>query len=169
MADEPIWLAKARTYVGLAEIPGKQHSPTILRWWKALKTTIRDDETAWCGAFIGGVLAECAIKTGKGGPAARSWLDMGTVLEKPALGCVVVFWRGSKAGWSGHVGFVAGKDHNGNLMVLGGNQGDRVSIKPFSLSRVLGYRWPTGFQPMPSRYSLPAIDSSGQSLSTNEA
>lgn len=168
MSTEPHWLAKARTYLGLKEIPGKHNSPTIVRWWSALKSGIRDDETPWCGAFVGGVLKEAGMSIGKGGPAARSWLDVGSVLDKPALGCVVVFWRGKKSGWSGHVGFVVGKDHNGNLMVLGGNQGDAVTIKPFATARVLGYRWPSGLTPMPARYSLPLLNSDGK-LSTNEA
>ena len=28
---EPTWLTHARTYLGTAEIPGKQHNPTIIR------------------------------------------------------------------------------------------------------------------------------------------
>ena len=95
-----------------------------------------------------------------------AWLNFGTKLAAPCVGCVVVFWRGDIKGWSGHVGFVVGKDKLGNLMVLGGNQGDMVSIKPFIRSRVLGYRWPTSIG-IPE-LTLPLLASGGR-VSTNEA
>ena len=50
-----------------------------------------------------------------------------TKLNNPAYGCIVVF---SRAG-GGHVGFLVGKDKQGNLMILGGNQSNAVNIKPF--------------------------------------
>lgn len=163
----PVWLDRARTYVGLKEIPGPKSSPVIVRWWEAIKAPFRDDLTPWCGAFVGGVLAECDMQVAKNGSAARSWLNHGVPLDRPAVGAIVVFWRGKPSGWSGHVGFVVGRDRAGNLMVLGGNQGDAVNIKPFSTARVLGYRWP-GVAPLPARYNLPVLTSDGR-VSQNEA
>lgn len=165
--SEPSWLIRARRYIGLREIPGKKHNPKIVEWWERLKTHFRDDETAWCGAFVGGVLVEDGKQIVSGPAGARNWLKLPNKLSKPAVGCVVVFWRGKRNGWSGHVGFVVGKDRNGNLMVLGGNQGDAVNIKPFSTNRVLGYRWPS-IAPNPERYNLPIYESDGK-VSTNEA
>lgn len=72
--------------------------------------------------------------------SARSWLEWGTELSEPVYGCVVVFRRNG----GGHVGFVVGQKSNGDLMVLGGNQGDAVCISAFPRSRVAGYRWPEG-------------------------
>ncbi|BCH20164.1 TIGR02594 family protein [Mesorhizobium sp. L-2-11] len=163
----PVWLDRARTYVGLKEIPGPKSSPVIVRWWEAIKAPFREDLTPWCGAFVGGVLAECGMQVAKNGSAARSWLNHGVPLDRPAVGAIVVFWRGKPSGWSGHVGFVVGRDRAGNLMVLGGNQGDAVNIKPFSTARVLGYRWP-GVAPLPARYNLPVLTSDGR-VSQNEA
>lgn len=51
--------------------------------------------------------------------------------------------------------------------MLGGNQGDMVSIKPFSTDRVKGYRWPSVY-PYPERFNLPVISSDGR-VSTNVA
>lgn len=164
--SDPKWIAEARQYIGQREIKGSAHNPTILRWWKLIKSSFKDDETAWCAAFVGGVLEQCGI-TSTRSAAARSYLDFGKTLDKPAYGCVVVFWRGSPSGWSGHVGFIVGKDKRGNLMVLGGNQSDAVNIKPFSKSRVLGYRWP-GIWPYAERFDLPLLDSDGK-VSRNEA
>ncbi|KQV28221.1 hypothetical protein ASC97_07735 [Rhizobium sp. Root1203] len=81
--------------------------------------------------FVGGVLAQSGLPIVQGAAAARSWLKLPTKLASPVVGCIVIFWRGTPQGWSGHVAFVVGRDANGNLMVLGGNQGDMVSIKPF--------------------------------------
>lgn len=167
--DEPVWLKEARKHIGMQEIKGPKHNATILRWLKDLKLPFNDDETAWCGTFVGGVLNDAGKKQFivKNPAGSRNWLNCGTKLDKPALGCIVVFWRGSKSGWEGHVGFCVGVDQKGNLMILGGNQSDAVNIKPFSVNRVLGYRWP-GPGPLPERYNLPVYKSNGQ-VSTNEA
>ncbi|MFG1246811.1 NlpC/P60 family protein [Xanthobacter flavus] len=162
--DTP-WIAHARTFLGLREVPGARHNATILGWWQKIFADFRDDETPWCAAFVGGVLEEVGIKSTRSA-AARSYLKWGQPLNRPVPGCVVVFWRGSPSGWSGHVGFVVGKDADGNLMVLGGNQGDAVNIKPFGRDRVLGYRWPDDL-PLPGG-DLPLLRSDGR-LSTNEA
>ena len=163
--SEPAWLARARTYVGVREVPGSKHNPTILSWWSKIGASFRDDETSWCAGFVGGVLEESGITSSRSA-AARSYLTWGQRLAAPAVGAVVVFWRGAPSGWSGHVGFVVGKDQRGNLMVIGGNQGDMVSIKPFGRDRVLGYRWPLGVQ-LP-KLELPLLSSDGR-LSMNEA
>lgn len=161
--SEPRWLAHARGYIGLAEIHGPRHNSQILKWWKLNKLPFTDDETPWCQGFVGGVFEELGIRSTRAG-TARSNLKWGVGLKKPAVGAVVVFSRGPT---QGHVGFVVGKDRNGNIMVLGGNQGDAVNIKPFSTSRVLGYRWPSG-EPLPDSYDLPLVSSNGQ-VSTRES
>jgi len=165
---DPEWLKVARSYIGLHETRGPQNNPRIVKWWKDIGAPFDDDETPWCGGFVGGCLAEAGITPVAGGAAARHWLNLPVKLDKPAYGAVVVFWRGSPDGWSGHVGFVVGEDERGNLMVLGGNQGNAVNIRPFTRDRVLGYRWP-GFYPYEERFTLPVINSYGQQLSTNEA
>lgn len=71
---------------------------------------------------------------------ARNWLTFGKK-SGPALGAVAVFWRGSRNGTSGHVGFYAGEDAT-HIHVLGGNQSNRVSIARISKDRLLGYRIP---------------------------
>ena len=39
----------------------------------------------------------------------------------------------------GHVGFFAGHE-DPNVLLLGGNQGDSVSVAPFAAARILGVR-----------------------------
>lgn len=168
---DPPWLTVARKYLGLKEIPGPRHHPQILSWWRDLGANwFDDDETPWCGAFVGGALIEAKLPiiSASKAPRARAWLEWGVPLDGPAVGAVVVFWRGSRNGASGHVGFVVGKDERGNLMVLGGNQSNAVTIAPFDTGRVLGYRWPAD-TPLPDTGSLPVVNSRGAALSTNEA
>lgn len=141
---EPFWLTRARAYIGQREQAGAANNPRIVRWWTLIGAPFRDDETPWCSAAVCGILEECGIRSART-PAARGNLPWGIKLSAPALGCIVVFERGPK---NGHVAFVAGRDQRGNLMCLGGNQGNMVKISPFPVSRVLGYRWPPG-QPIP--------------------
>jgi uncharacterized protein (TIGR02594 family) len=166
MINDPPWLVTARKYLGTREIPGRASNPLIVRWWKAIRQAISDDGTAWCAAFVGGVLEEVGIRSTRAANA-RSYLNHGSVLTKPAVGAIVVFARGGN-GWSGHVGFVVGRNRAGHLMVLGGNQGDSVRISAFNVDRVLGYRWPTGGVPLPQRFTLPILASDG-TLSKDEA
>lgn len=53
-------------------------------------------------------------------------------------------------------------------MVLGGNQGNRVSIAPFDWTRAVAYVWPSGV-PIPPHSGLAVLDAGGAQLSTNEA
>lgn len=154
MKNEPAWLTEGRKYIGEKEIHGSRHNPFILQLWKDIKRGgIKDDETPWCAAFVGGVLERVGIKSSRF-ESAKSYLSWGSELKEPALGCVVVFTRSG----GGHVGFVVGKAPNGDLMVLGGNQSDAVNIRAFSRSLVTGYRWPAGMLSAPQ--SLPEISGS---------
>jgi uncharacterized protein (TIGR02594 family) len=161
--EEPIWLRRSRQEIGVSEIAGKQHSKRVLSYWELSKLYFTDDETPWCAGFVGAMLEDCGIKSTRSG-MARSYENWGQPCG-PIPGAVVTFWRGSKSSGSGHVGFVTGKDQHGNVMVLGGNQGDAVNIKPFPTDRVTSYRWPAGV-PIPGQ-SLQTVTSDGQ-VSTNE-
>lgn len=156
--DEPPWLTVARAYSGVMEIRGPQHNSLVVRMWELIKAPFRDDETPWCAAYVGAVLEECGFESTRSA-AARSYLRWGVALDAPVPGCVVVFSRPGNA-WSGHVGFVTGRDEQGRLMVLGGNQGDAVSELPFDRTRVLGYRWPAG-EPLPDWQPLPVYARAG--------
>ena len=59
----------------------------------------------------------------------------------------------------GHVGFAVGKDTAGRLLVLGGNQGNAVSIAAFDVARAIGYRWPAGVPRMPC--AMPRVRRNG--------
>lgn len=159
---EPRWLTAARQFIGQGEIKGRRHNPLILQWWTAIRAPFTDDETPWCAGFVGGILESVGIKSSRSA-AARSYRNWGVKLGKPVVGCIVVFERGPA---NGHVGFYVGKDSRGNLRILGGNQGDAVNIKPFSVDRVLAYRWPTG-EPMTANEGV--TDDSREEVSRRES
>ena len=98
--------------------------------------------TAWCAAFVNGVLGA----SGRGGTGrlnARSFLDYGTPTDQPGEGDIVVLQRGGRNHWSGHVGIVAGFSEDGKkVRVVGGNQSNKVSVAEFPVEQVLGYRRP---------------------------
>lgn len=167
-SSDPPWLVHARQMDGIREVKGKRHNPKIVGLWEAIKAPFRDDETPWCAGFVGACLERTGFRSPRS-PAARSyenWKD-GVQLKGPKLGCIVVFWRGRPDGWKGHVGFVVGVDQRGRLLVLGGNQGDAVNIKPFDLERVVGFYWPKCF-PVPKSSGLKRYTSHA-AASTNEA
>ena len=62
--NELSWISEARKHIGLRDIKGAKHNPTILAWLKYNKESTawwRDDETPWCGLFVG----HCLGKTGR--------------------------------------------------------------------------------------------------------
>jgi len=158
--SDPKWLAEARQNMGVARTGVAPGNPKILQYWKDIKRGgIKEEKTSWCSAFVGAMFERNGIISSRF-ESAKSWLEWGTRLDKPAYGCIVVFSRDG----GGHVGFVVGQRANGDLLVLGGNQSSAVNIKAFALTRVIGYRWPVGF-PVDTR-TLPVSDAPA---STTEA
>jgi uncharacterized protein (TIGR02594 family) len=155
------WIAIARKYLGTKEVKGAGTSPLIQSWLIRLDAWWKDDETPWCGIFVGNVLKEAGIAIPGAFYRAKAWEDWGTGLGAPVLGCVVVFSREG----GGHVAFVVGQDQRGRLQVLGGNQGDSVSVATFERNRVTAYRWPAGV-PIPAQV-LPVLGAAA--VSTSEA
>lgn len=115
---------------------------------KAAGINLNPAKTAWCAAFANAVLEASGFKGSEGNRlAARSFEKYGDdVTKNPTKGDIAVFWRGSPNGWQGHVGFYMGSvKQNGKtyIKVLGGNQGDAVSISLYPASRLLSIRRPT--------------------------
>lgn len=138
---DPPWLIQGLKELGVKEVPGAAHNPAVLAYYReAGHPEIDNDETAWCAAFAGAMLERAGVPSSKD-LAARSYLTWGKKLEKPRRGCVTVFWRGSPRSWTGHVAFWMGETAE-SVTVLGGNQGNAVSLAQYPKSQVLGYYWP---------------------------
>jgi uncharacterized protein (TIGR02594 family) len=166
---EPAWLRHARTLVGTREAAGAANSPTIMGWAKKLGTKVlgmiyNADSVPWCGLFVATCLAKDGIPAAPIAVRARAWATWGANLAaaKLAPGAVLVFERAG----GGHVGFYVGEDQT-SYYVLGGNQGDKVSIMRLEKSRCIAWRWPIGRPVIGKPVMMKAI--AGVPLSTNEA
>lgn len=102
--------------------------------------------TAWCAAYVNATLAQSGQK-GTGSNMARSFETWGSEVKDPQRGDLAVFSRGDPSGPMGHVGFFDGYNEDGTIRVLGGNQGDGVSISSYSPDQLLSFRRGEGGNP----------------------
>ncbi len=132
-------IAKQEEENDIREISGGEHNPRIIEYHQTTSLKATDDETPWCSSFVNWCM-EKAGYSGTGSAAARSWLKWGEQLDAPRTGCLVVLKRG-KNPTQGHVGFYWA-DKSPRILLLGGNQGNEVSISSYSKADVIDYRWP---------------------------
>lgn len=128
-------------YIGIRERVGNDSSPTILKWKRnVIPSTTDDGQYSWCGIFAHNMLLETGYPTLPQNEAAgaRRYLHLGTPVDKPEIGDLAIFKRGT--GWQGHVGFVMRIDASGDVWLLGGNQSNAVSIAKYSGKSLLGFR-----------------------------
>lgn len=151
----PRMLLEALKLFGVLETPGPGNNPTILAWadeigaaeetayarWAA--DWYASDSTAWCGLFV----AICAVRANvdnrpeRRPPAkylsALAWTAFGLPVRGglAELGDVLIFQRPG----GGHVGIYVGEDADA-FHVLGGNQGDAVSIARIAKARCVAVR-----------------------------
>lgn len=141
-------LALAERFVGQREIPGPADNPWVVAFSSVIDGSAPDDETPWCSTFLNGICFLLGLPRSNS-RSARSWLKVGrpVALSDAAPGfAVVVLKRGSGQqpgpevlNAPGHVGLLVRTDGE-TVWLLGGNQGDAVSIAPFRADRVLGVR-----------------------------
>jgi uncharacterized protein (TIGR02594 family) len=144
---------KAESQLGQKEDkrPGK-HNPEIVKYHSTTGKW-KNDEMPWCASFVNWSLVQSNIPS-LNSAKAFDYKSFGVKLNKPAYGAIAIM------NYS-HVGFVSGKNSDGRIVILGGNQGDAVNYSPNSVSAVLQYRYPAGFKP---NYNLPAFKLRGRSL-----
>lgn len=136
----PPWLTLAWAEFGQTERDGERANPRILTYYRdSGHAGITSDEVAWCAAFAGAILYRAGHRP-TGSLLARSYLDWGQPLVEARYGAIAVFSRGADPG-AGHVGFLLGQTKN-DLVILGGNQSDAVTVDLFPRTRLLGLRWP---------------------------
>lgn len=163
---DPIWLKNARKYIGQREVAGKDSNAWVLGLWDTVpwiwSSVARKDDTLlpWCGAFMRQVMVESGIEPPKKWWSAASWASWGSPQRKALFGCVGVMKRTG----GGHVAIIVGRDNSGNLICLGGNQGDAVKLSAFNPNRFTEFVWPLGHKT--SACELPILTAS---LSVSEA
>jgi len=161
------WMPYARSLIGVREVPGSGNNATIMGWAKRLGAkilgiTYAADSVPWCGLFAAHVMDHFGIAPPPIAVRASEWSKWGRKLLRPRPGCILTFTREG----GGHVGFYIGEDET-HLHVLGGNQGDAVSITRIPKTRLSEMRWPNGV-PLPATGPV-YLNSRGAPVTTGEA
>lgn len=128
----------AKKLLGLTEQGDAEAIGSFIK--KCAGISIDPRKTAWCAAFMNAAL-KAGGSEGSGSLMARSFLNVGTATNDPQPGDIVVMKRGDSP-TQGHVGFFMGFTADGKVKILGGNQGNKVSVAAFDAGAVLGYRQP---------------------------
>ena len=152
-ASKTPWMNQAISQLGVTEDkrPGKSN-PNVIEY-HSTTGKFKDDAVPWCASFANWCLVQSDIRS-LNSARAFDYKNFGVKLGKPAYGAIAIM------NYS-HVGFVAGRNSDGRIVILGGNQGDAVNYSPNAVSAVLQYRYPKGFKP---NYKLPAFKLRGRSL-----
>jgi len=92
----------------------------------------------WCGAFVRLVHKRIGKPIPKGYLASVNWRNVGrsVSLRNARRGDVVILR--TKVG--NHVGFYAGRNKNGSVRILGGNQSNMVKVSNFLASSIRSIR-----------------------------
>jgi uncharacterized protein (TIGR02594 family) len=134
------WMDLAWHEQGQHEIAGQQANPAIVQYFaEAGHPEVTSDEVSWCAAFACAMLERAGIRSPRT-LRARDFLNFGTPIDTPRVGAIAVFSRPPDPS-HGHVGFVTG-DTATDIVLLGGNQHDQVSVCHMPKDRLLGLRWP---------------------------
>lgn len=134
-------LSTARSFSGRRE-DNRGDNAALQALFAAAKIDIDPAKVAWCAAFINAILASKGLPT-SGSQLASSFNKYGSETKNPEKGDIVVL-KPQARGSSGHVGFFEGFAENGDVRVLGGNQGKFGSVNTSTFSRkdVVSFRRP---------------------------
>jgi len=131
----PRIMQEALKEYGVLEYTGAKDNPKILAWADEIGGWIGDyygrDSIPWCGLFVGVCAKRAGYPHNQKLLSAKEWKTWGDNADKPALGDVLVFIRPN----GGHVGLYVGEDAQA-YHVLGGNQGNKVSITRIQKNRL---------------------------------
>jgi uncharacterized protein (TIGR02594 family) len=147
----PVYLQKAKEWIGTAEVAGAKSNERIKQMWLELpggawfwnNFGCDDSKLPWCGAFVAHALQKALQKPPRNYARALEWANYGVQSSVQALGAIVVLNRPG----GGHVGFVTGINANHTMIrVLGANQNDAVNELWFDVDRIAAVRQPAGMK-----------------------
>lgn len=161
----PRLLVQAVKLIGTKEIVGSKHNPDILFWAKELKlsSVYNSDEIPWCGLFIAYCCHVAGLDVVSKPLWALSWANWGTSVTEPMLGDILTFKRNG----GGHVGIYVGEDDT-HYHVLGGNQGNAVSVSRIAKNRLFKARRTAWKVAQPGNVRKVQLEPKGV-ITTNEA
>lgn len=162
--EAPRHLLKALELYGVAESVGDKNNPVILEWAKelGLEKVYTADSIPWCALFVSIIMKRAGRDVVKDPLWALNWNKFGVKVSKPMLADVLTFSRNG----GGHVGIYVGED-SAAYHVLGGNQGDKVSIVRIGKARLSDARRPN-YNSQPKNIRIVKLLAAG-TLSKNES
>lgn len=144
LVGDPAWLLLAQRELGQKAVEGPANNHRIIEYLHSVESLnpgmANSDETDWCSCFVNWCMEKAGL-VGTDKPNAQSWKNWRTaVAGPPRRGDVAVFQRwasGEMPSWKGHVGFWLSQS-NGEIELLGGNQGRSVSVRRYPVNGALG-------------------------------
>ena len=164
LEDAPRHMLKAIELYGTQETVGPKHNPVIMGWAKevGLSSVYTADEIPWCGLFMAVVMQRAMRPVVQNPLGALNWNNFGVKVNQPMLGDVLTFSRNG----GGHVGIYVGEDHD-CYHVLGGNQGNAVSVSRIVKSRLYQARRTAWKVAQPANVRKVFLEAKG-TITTNE-
>lgn len=144
-------LSLAMEELGVTEIAGPEDNSRIIEYSHSInhKWVTSDSTVPWCGFFVGFLAHKLGFDLPKLPGLAKDWLNTqnyksGRILtnnNKPTPGNdLAVFHRGDPTSKFGHIAVYLGHSNDGKeVFVIGGNQGNKVSIASYPASRLAGF------------------------------
>jgi len=145
----PAWLEVARRCIGIEEHPGDANSPQIMRGPEIIAAAYPEmrsycacytaDSIAWCGLAVAFFVTSAGYKPIFGADDlhrflwADAWKEWGVKLTAPAPGAIIVLQN--------HVALYE-RTEGENVVLLGGNQSDKIKESYFPAKSILHIRWP---------------------------
>lgn len=125
----PKYMLIANAELGQQEVAGAEDNPRIVEYHSVTTYKATNDETPWCSSFVNWVMFKAEIARTKSASALQ-WREWGIKVppRNVKYGDVIIWDHGHGRG---HVAFYIGRDTSGDVIALGGNQGNSVTIGRF--------------------------------------
>lgn len=139
--NQALLLNMVASYYGLTDIVGDSNNAQVLQFFTETDhPEITDDDMSWCSVYMSWCAKNVNLERSTS-LLARSWLEVGQIIDTPQPGDLVIFWREKQKSWQGHVSIFLSEDpETHQIFCIGGNQDDKVCVKPYPAEQVLGYR-----------------------------
>ena len=130
------WHRQMRDWLGVHEVAGGAANPLIAAMHALTTLKATSDEVPWCSSAMCKALYDAGYNH-TSSAAAVSWSRYGKPLGNLQVGAIVVLKREG----GHHVGLAECWGEK-IVWLIGGNQGDAVTVAPFNRARIVALRWP---------------------------
>jgi uncharacterized protein (TIGR02594 family) len=137
LGSDPPWITVALKEYEQARLIAPNSNPRILEYLRSIPGGENlSDKVDWASAFAEWTLNQAGI-SGPKSLTAKAWVRWGRGIKEPQKGAIAIFnFDGTE-----HVGFVLA-DAGDDLIVLGGNEEQKVQARRYPKSKLITYRMP---------------------------